>query len=323
MKKKIAIASVSALVLVSVAYLGVCYVVYNKLSKVSHGGGDNAQNTPASFKNTVEEYATFNVSPYFIADYEIIRFPSRQAGLTLAGWYIPGDPDAPAVILTHGLNGCKCSPRILTVAGMLHRNGFNVMLYDMREHGESDIEDGRAAIGNEEYQDLLGAWDWLIVEKNFDPKQIGVFGESLGAGATLIAFGQEPRLAAAFVDSPYSDLPQIIDEELERNDYPTILAPGALVVARIVAGDNLVAFSPQDAITNDAGRPIFIVHGTADERINVRHTRQLEALAGQTGANVTVWMPEGVGHVLAEFALPEEYEQRLVEFFSEALANGK
>jgi len=32
-----------------------------------------------------------------------------------------------------------------------------------------------------------------------------------------------------------------------------------------------------------------------------------------------VWIPEGVGYVMAEFALPDEFEQRLVAFFCEAL----
>ena len=320
MNKKIVRISAIILIVLVVAYLGVGYVVYDKLSKVS-SKEEEMKNTPASYINNVDEWLAFDVSPYFVADYEPVRFPSRQQGLTLAGWYIPGDAGAPAIILTHGLGGCKCSPRILTVAGMLHKNGFNVLAYDMREHGESDIEDGRAAIGNEEYQDLLGAWDWLINERGFEPQQIGVFGESLGAGTTLIAFGQEPRLAAAFVDSPYSDLPQIINEELARNNYPTLLAPAAIFAARLVAGDNLVAFSPQDAINNDAGRPIFIVHGTNDERINVHHTQQLAELAKQTNANVTVWMPGGVGHVMAEFALPDEYEQKLVAFFRDALGD--
>ena len=320
MNKKIVRASVITLIVLAVIYQVVGYVVYDKLSKIATKAED-MENTPALFTNNVDEWASFDVSPYFIADYEPVSFPSRQQGLNLAAWYIPGDADAPVIILTHGLNGCKCSPRILTVAGMLHENGFNVLAYDMREHGESDIEDGRAAIGNEEYQDLLGAWDWLVNEKQFDPNRIGVFGESLGAGTTLIAFGQEPRLAAAFVDSPYSDLPQIINEELARNNYPTWLSPAAIFAARLAAGDNLVAFSPQDAINNDAGRPIFIVHGTNDERINVHHTQQLAELAKRTNANVTVWMPEGVGHVMAEFAMPDEYEQRLVEFFKEALSN--
>jgi hypothetical protein len=48
-------------------------------------------------------------------------------------------------------------------------------------------------------------------------------------------------------------------------------------------------------------------------------TQQLAALATQIGANVTVWMPPGVDHVGAEFDLPQEYEQRLVGFFNQAL----
>ena len=319
MNKKFSLISAILILVITTLYLTVSYVVYDKLSRVTAGGGDHAQNTPSSFVMTIEEWSAFDVSRYFMPVFENVRFPSRQQGLNLAGWFVPAEPDAPVIILTHGLNGCKCSPRLLTVAGMLHRNGFNVLLYDMRDHGESDIEDGRSAIGNEEYQDLLGAWDWLINEKRFPPDRIGAFGESLGAGTTLIAFGQEPRLAAVFVDSPYSDLPQIIDEELTRNNYPTLLAPGGIFMARLITGDNLNAYSPKDAIQNNEGRPIYIVHGTGDTRIEVHHTRQLAALASELNANLTVWIPEGVGHVDAEFALPEEYERRLVSFFRQAL----
>jgi len=321
MTKKLTLTVITVLIAIAMVYMTASYIMYDKLSKVTAGGSENSQNIPSSFEMTVEEWPAFEVAPYFMPDFETVHFPSRQTGLNLAGWFVAGEADAPVIILTHGLNGCKCSPRILTVAGMLHRNGFNVLMYDMREHGESDIEDGRAAIGNEEYQDLLGAWDWLVNEKQFAPNHIGVFGESLGAGTTLIAFGQEPRLAAAFVDSPYSDLPQIIDEELARNNYPAFPAPGGIFMARVMSRVNLTAFSPKDAINNDAGRPIYIVHGTGDTRIDVHHTRQLAELAVQTGANVTVWIPEDVGHVEAEFALPDEYERRLVTFFLESLTD--
>jgi len=321
MNKKLALISAIALLVIVALYVAASYLMYDNLSQVTAGGGENAQNIPSSFIMNIEEWPSFEVAPYFMPDFEVVHFPSRQTGLNLAAWFVAGEPDAPAIILTHGLNSCKCDPRILTVAGILHRNGFNVLMYDMREHGESDIEDGRAAIGNDEYQDLLGAWDWLVSEKQFAPEHIGVYGQSLGAGTTLIAFGQEPRLAAAFVDSPYSDLPQIIDEELARNNYPAFLAPGGIFMAHVIAGDDLTTFSPKDSINKDAGRPIYIVHGTGDTRINVHHTRQLSELAAQTGANVTVWIPEGVGHVEAEFAFPDEYERRLVTFFMESLSN--
>ena len=321
MKKRIGLVLLIVLLTMLVIYLGISYAVYDKLSRVTAGGGDNARNTPASFVMTYAEWPSFDERPYFMPDYEAVRIPSRQAGLSLAGWYVPGKAGSPVVIVTHGVNGCKCDPNTLTVAGMLHRNGFNVLLFDMRNHGQSDSDGGRTAIGNKEFEDVLGAWDWLIARKHFTPKEIGLYGESLGAGTTLIAFGEEPRVAAAWVDSPYSDLKEIIDEELIRNHYPTILTDGAIFMARVVSGDNLLAHSPQEAIQNDAGRPIFIVHGTGDQRINVHHTRQLAALAAQDGANVTVWMPEGIRHVAAEFDLSREYESRLVAFFNQSLSH--
>lgn len=319
MKKKLTLIGLSALVVLGLAYLGAGYAVYDKLSRVVSGDPEHAGNTPAHFSVVWDPWKDFDTAPYEMPTYEEVRFPSRQPGLALAGWYVPGDPAAPAVIITHGLGDSKSSGNVLPIAGMLHRHGFNVLLYDLREHGQSSIEDGRAAIGNEEYLDLLGAWDWMQAEKHFAPKRIGVLGVSLGAGTTLIAFGQEPQLAAAFVDSPYSDLPQIMKEELARNNYPVWLEPGAVLMARLVTGDDLVAHSPQEAIRNDNGRPLYIVHGTADERIGVHHTQRLAELAQEMGANVTVWMPEGVKHVEAEFEFPAEYEQRVVDFFSAAL----
>lgn len=321
MKKRIGVLSAALAVLLLAAYFGISYVVYDKLSRITPGGGENAGNTPASFVMTYEEWPGFDVKPFLMPNYETVRIPSRQPGIGLAGWYVPGRPDAPAIVVTHGINGCKCDPNVLTVAGMLHRNGFNVLLYDLRNHGQSDIDNGRTAVGNKEYLDVLGAWDWLIAQKHFTPEQIGLYAESLGAGTNLIAFGEEPRVAALFVDSPYFDLKQIMDEELSRNHYPTILADGSIIMAKVISGDDLLAHSPQAAILNDAGRPIYVVHGTGDLRINVHHTQQLADLAAKTGANVTVWMPDGIRHVAAEFDLTQEYEQRLVGFFTKALSH--
>lgn len=318
MKKRILIILAVAISVLAVLYLTVGYVIYDRLSRVSAGGGENAAYTPAFFK-PYKEWPAFDESPYFMPVYEDVQFSSRQTGINLKGWFVPGEPSAPAVIVTHGLNGCKCDPNALTIAGMLHRNGFNVLLFDLREHGQSDIEDGRAAIGTDEYQDVLGAWDWLVNEKQFPTDRIGLFGESMGAGTTLIAFGREPRLAAIFVDSPYADLYQIVTDELIRNKYPTFFVPGAILMGKLISGDNLLAYSPSDAFFNHLNRPIFIVHGTGDTRINVKHTRQLVQIASQTGANLTAWIPEGVEYVAAEFDYPREYEERLVGFFEKSL----
>ena len=294
-------------------------MVYDRLSTIDPPDVDTRANTPTNFNVTDPEYASFDASPYRMATYETVRFPSRQANIHLSGWYIEIDPAAPVVIVTHGMNASKKDANVLVPAGMLSHSGFNVLMYDLRNHGESDHDNGRTSIGNKEYQDVLGAWNWLRKAKGYSPERIGVYGVSLGGATTLDSFGEEPQIAAAFVDSPFGNLPEIIKAELARNHYPTILTASVILMARIVSGDHLLARSPTDAIYNDRGRPIYIVHGTGDERISVDQTRELAALAKQTGANLTVWIPEGVGHIGSVFVHPNEYQRKLVDFFKMAL----
>lgn len=324
MRKKLLIVLGILVVLLVVAYLGVSYVLYQQLSNVANSCDIHAANRPDDFRDLAGWWGDdFDYASYaFPPSYETVRFPSRQEGLNIAGWYMEAAADAPAVILVHGLGSCKHAPQILVPAFMLWRNGFNVLMIDVRDVGDSDIEDGRSAIGNEEYQDALGAWDWLQTAKGIPPERIGILGNSLGAATALIAFDQEPRLAAIFVDSPFENLPQIIREELTRNHVPTFMYTGAIVIARLAAGNNIVAHNPSDAVRDDNGRPMFIVHGTGDTRVLVSHTERLAALAQETGANVTVWIVPGVEHVQTARDMPAEYEQRLVAFFRDALGGG-
>ena len=303
------------------AYIGVGTVIHRQLADVSNACLENlANNRPDNFGVQNAGWDGFDPTPYFMEEYESIRFVSRDPQFEIAGWYVETDPSAPVVILVHGIRSCKNSVTILTPAGMLVNHGYNVLMMDVRDAGESDFEDGFSAIGTEEYLDVLGAWDWLQEEKGYKPEQIGILGNSLGAATTMIAFSEEPQVAALFVDSPFDNLPQIIREELARNDYPTFLYVGSLWAARLTVGDNLIGVNPSDAIRNANGRPIFILHGTGDQRINVQHTYQLQALAKDLGVdNVEIWTPEGIDHVQAAWKLTDEYESRLVGFFDSAL----
>lgn len=318
--KKAAFAMTSGLaVLLAAAYLGVGYSLYNQLSAVQPGCPAYAANRPDRFIVNDNRYPEFDTTPYLMPVYEDVRFPSRQPGLTLAGWFVDAGPGAPAVILVHGLGSCKNDHLILIAAGMLQRAGFSALMLDLRDQGFSDVEDGRTAIGNEEYLDALGARDWLVA-RGAPPERIGIFGTSLGAATALTAFAQEPRLAAAFVDSPFADLSAVITEELARNRYPTFLMPGGLLMARLVAGDDLLAHSPLDAVRYSAGRPLFVVHGDADARVDQHHSRDLAELAAQyPDVPLETWFPAGVGHVEAVLRFPDAYERRLTGFFQAAL----
>ncbi len=310
-------------VLLLVGYVGASVYVYNQLSRTVAGCGnaDDRENTPASF--TIDNVDT---APYLMAGYSDVEFVSRGDGIQLAGWFVPApngtENTAPTVILVHGLTSCKGSHEVLLPAGMLHRAGYNTMLIDLRDHGQSQVEDGRFAAGSEEWRDALGAWDYLVNEGGIAPERIGLFGASLGAATVMIATGEEVRVAAVWEDSGFSSIQAAVDAELSRSGFPTFLSSSGLLAGRFIAGDDITAFSPLAAMAKLDGRPIFITHGTADARLSVDYASDLADAVQADGGTPQVWIIEGATHVQAMFIETEEYERRLVEFFDAALQAG-
>jgi dipeptidyl aminopeptidase/acylaminoacyl peptidase len=288
-------------------------------------GGRFAGFTPAAFSATWGDpgnpeipYGAWDAGPYLMPHYETVSIPSRDPRITIDAWYVPpAEPsNGRAVLMIHGYGSCKRDPVVLLPSGMLHRNGFAVLLADLRDNGASTIEDGRSSGGTDDYLDVLGAWDWLIEEKRFDPGRIGIFGGSLGANSVMIALGEEPRIAAAWEDSGWSSAETAIREELAFRGYPTWLAPAAVIMARLIGGVDMRSRSPEKALRRLAGRPLFIVHGDPDERVLTHHAFDLAAAARAGGVAVEPWIIPSPGHTIGMFLLPDEYERRLVEFFS-------
>ena len=260
---------------------------------------------------------------YEVQHYENVTISSRTEGIELDCWWIPANDSviqpAPTVVQIHGLRASKAGYAMLIVAGMLHDNGFNVLLVDLRDHGHSTIEDGRVSIGTKEYIDAMSAVDWLIEEKAIPERMIGLWGNSMGAGTAAITFGQDERLQAVVLDSGYLDLDIIVREELAREGYPTFLAPACIWAAFLFGGESLLEPSPRSAFENAGNRSILIIHGLDDERVLPHHSEDMLELAEEYDVNATSWMIEGVEHVEAKLYHSDEYERRISDFYSAAL----
>jgi fermentation-respiration switch protein FrsA (DUF1100 family) len=310
-------------ILLLVGYVGASVYVYNQLSRTVSGCGnpEDREQTPANFV-----VGDSNSALYQMSNYEEVEFPSRGDNIQLDGWYVPapagGEDSARTVILVHGLTSCKASQEVLLPAGMLHRAGYNTFLLDLRDHGQSQVEDGRFAGGSEEWRDALGAWDYLVNERGIAPERIGLFGASLGAATVMIATGEEPRVAAVWEDSGFSSIQAAVSAELTRNGFPTFLSSSALLAGRFISGDDIPAYSPLAAMAKLNGRPIFITHGTADTRLSVDYASDLADAVRAAGGTPEVWISEGATHVQAMFIETEEYERRLIAFFDAVLRGG-
>lgn len=316
---RLAIAGAVAVVLILLAGAGYMvggYIVFDRSTRVeAHCGGRFTGNTPASFTSD-----QLDTTPYLMPSYEEVSFPSRgDSGVTISAWWVPGSSaDAPAVIEVHGLGSCKRSPTVLLPAGMLHRHGYAVLLIDLRNEGDSTVTNGRFAGGVTEYKDALGAWDWVRSAKGVPASHIGLAGMSMGAASALIAIGQEPGVAAVWEDSSFSDIDVAISDEVARNGYPTFLAPAAILVGRL-EGVDITSMGPLDAMAKLNGRPIAIIHGTADTRMPIKHAYALIQAVKDHGGNPFVWLVDGVDHTQAVYKQPAEYERRLAEFLGPAI----
>ena len=263
---------------------------------------------------------------------ETIDVPNEA--ITLAAWVMEHDPSQPWVLLVHGIRSCKANHEVLIPAAWLHQAGFNVVLFDVRDHGNSTVEDGLVSAGQREYRDLLAVWQWVQDEKGASPEHIGVVGISMGAGAATIAFEQEPGLQAVFLESPFSSMGTIIHEELEFAGFPPFLKDAAIFAGKVSSGDDLVKHEPINAMKAVGNRSVFITQSLEDVRINIHHGQSM-CDAAQSSVNedgfVDCWFAssaiahndgdrEGVlSHVTLMLTQPDTYRDRLVGFFEDSI----
>jgi pimeloyl-ACP methyl ester carboxylesterase len=138
-------------------------------------------------------------------EYEAVAFQSTD-GLTLKGWFIPAKPTGgrdKVIILTHPfpfnrhgflvenqgwLPLFRTDVDLLQITPALHQAGYSVLMFDFRNHGES--EGGLTGIGMTEYQDVLGAVGYVKGRPSLHAPQIGFISFCMGADATIVALSK-------------------------------------------------------------------------------------------------------------------------------------
>lgn len=158
---------------------------------------------------------------------ENVSFVSTD-GIPLKGWWIAaqGTPRG-TVIIAHGINGNRSD--MLPRAAFLVRDGYNTLLLDLRDHGESGGT--YAGPGYRESCDILGALKYL--RNRGETGSTAVMGHSYGAVAALYAAAQSSDIAAVISDSAFISFGDMVKRAttlLFRGSGAFVLgAPGAAV----------------------------------------------------------------------------------------------
>jgi fermentation-respiration switch protein FrsA (DUF1100 family) len=249
-----------------------------------------------------------------VQDVSITSFDSTR----LNGWWIEASKDAPTIVILHGVKNNRTD--VLRAALVLRREGFNILMFDGRGHGDSG---GRyVTYGFFERRDVESVLQWLVEEKGVRKDAIGLAGESMGAAIALQVAAANPWISAVWVDSPFASLKRIAAEFASRATHlPTsVLSPLLWTTIRVAnyRGKFDVEMVDPLALAAQINSPVFIVHGTADKLIEPSHSISIyEALSGRK----ELWLVEGARHARAVRHVRREYSERIRRFFRENLTD--
>jgi len=257
------------------------------------------------------------IDPAVYAGVVSVTFPARDGKVAVAGLLSPPPSGAPLVIATHGFTGCKHHKHLVTVLGILASAGYGVLAIDLREHGESTVLDGVAAMGSDEFSDVLGAFDYARTELGLNRSQIGFWGESMGGATTLIANTHED-LGPLFLDAPYADIRTVLKDNADRASVPPWTIELISPAVALLRGQNFMSVNPIDGLVARSTQPIYWVHGTEDATVGVHHAHWAQDAIGPDD-RVSVELFDGLGHVATMWDRPSAYRSALLSFFDEHL----
>jgi uncharacterized protein len=247
--------------------------------------------------------------------YEEIQFHARGDALTMAAWHIPAADATRAVIIAHGVGGCRgqeFTVSSLPLVEHLVGSGFGVLMLDLRGHGAS--ASAPMTYGIRERRDVLGAVDWLLAH-GYAPGAIGVLGASMGGVAAMGAAGEEPAIGALISDSACADFQAMIQNHLQRRSkLPRFFIPLVLLMGRLISGEDLTRLRPAELLRRISGCPVLIIHAEGDRLVPVAHAHAL-AHAG----DCSLWLTQSPRHLGSFGANQHGYIQRVLAFFEETL----
>jgi fermentation-respiration switch protein FrsA (DUF1100 family) len=218
-----------------------------------------------------------------------VSFTTADGNIIHGRWIPPETPHHGAVLVTNG-NGGNLTHRGRLAADLRQALGAGVLLFDYPGYGKNTgkpTEESCYAAGD-------AAYKWLTDEQKIPANRIILCGESLGGG-TAVELATKHEHRALVLIYTFTSLPAAA-----KYHFP-FLPVHTLMRTRF---DNLSKISR-------CPRPVFFLHGTADQIVPFDHSEQLYAAANEPKHFVRL---NDLGHSML---LGEALTSELVKFLNQ------
>ena len=213
--------------------------------------------------------------------------------------------------------------------------GFDIFTFDFRSHGESSSSRKYSPLqwpSDKELEDVLGACAYVqsVLTTEGKDTEIGIFGISRGAGASLLAAASDPNIKAIVCDGAFSTESTIISlikkwahifarVKLVYAYHPDSVWRAVVWLLMLFAQPKLGCrfLSVDKALKEMQPRPILFIHGERDNYISVDQTR---LLYDKAPSPKYLWTVPEAGHNQSVSIHPKQYSARTIAFFRRHLA---
>lgn len=151
----------------------------------------------------------FETPDQYGLQYEDVTF-TTQDNIQLSGWLINGGNEKVIIQSHFGVQCSRCGftqkgkglmknalwtsdIHFLKHAKYIVEKGYSILMYDMRNHGDSE-QKGWVSWGLDERKDVAAAVKFIATHENYKNANIGLLSICMGQGASTFAFGLEEEL---------------------------------------------------------------------------------------------------------------------------------
>lgn len=282
-----------------------------------------SQPQTANYLVTPEKYGRFSASGARVSE----ETWTNGDGTTARGWLLRGTANAPAVLLLHRYGADRSYVLNLGVK-INEATGFTILMPDLRGHGANPPVK-YTSFGGCETLDAASAIEFMRGLKsgnqnNLIGQNIGIYGVDLGALVAVQTAAKDETVKAVALDSVPENSYGILASAVDKN------FPFASALTTKIASLGTRPFfyngcykndSPCDAAKSLANRQILLLAG-ADAPVLQSSTEKL-ARCFPAAAKIETKLdlnPSGFGITNASLEQSEAYDQRIIAFFKQSLA---
>ena len=262
------------------------------------------------WRQTLEQARAWQADHYDLSWYDALQKAdytvSGEDGYALHAQLIENpNPSDRYMLLSHGYTDNRYGS--LKYAKLYLELGFNVIVYDLRGHGENEAT--YCTYSARERKDLRA----LIADSRSrygDMALFGLHGESLGAATSVAVLEYRPQVDFVVADCGFSNIRDVLVGGLKSAHLPGGLVDVTSLFAKLRYGYGYGDMRPIDSLRDNV-IPILFIHGAADSFIPPSHS---EAMSEATRGYSEVHLIEDAGHAESVLTNPEAY-RRIVERF--------